>query len=60
MKDGSITGILDFRENKIRRKDIRIVMLYKGLKGTAGVPTNDRVPQTGVSGLIILWDFKPN
>ena len=29
---------------KKRRKDSRLIMLYKGLKGAASIPTNDLVP----------------
>ena len=44
---GSMTGILEQlkRESlKKRRRDSRIIMLYKGLKGAASIPTNDLVP----------------
>ena len=42
---GSMTG----RTTKVgisekRRRDSRIIMLYKGLKGAASIPTNDLVP----------------
>ena len=29
-----------------RRKDSRLVLLYKGLKGKASVPTDDLIPKT--------------
>ena len=44
---GSMTGILEqlkWESLKKRRRDSRIIMLYKGLKGAASVPTNDLVP----------------
>ena len=66
---GSMTGILEQLkwESLIkRRRDSRIIMLYKGLKGAASIPTNDIVPaslppspQLGMSESIILWHFKP-
>ena len=42
-----MTGILKqlkLESLKKRRKDSRLVMLYKGLKGAASIPTNDLVP----------------
>ena len=43
---GSMTGILKQLkwESLKKRKDSRIIMLYKGLKGAASIPTNDLVP----------------
>ena len=44
---GSMTGILEqikWESLKKRRKDSRLIKLYKGLKGTASIPTNDLVP----------------
>ena len=44
---GSMTGILEqlkWESLKKRRKDSRLVMHYKGLKGAASIPTNDIVP----------------
>ena len=46
---GSMTGILKqlkWESLKKRRKDSRLIMLYKGLKGAASIPTNDLVPPT--------------
>ena len=40
-------GILEqlkWESLKKRRRDSRIIMLYKGLKGAASIPTNDLVP----------------
>ena len=46
---GSITGILGhlkWESLKKRRKDNRLILLYKGLRGKASVPTDDLIPQT--------------
>ena len=46
---GSMTGILKnlkWESLKKRRKDSRLIMLYKGLKGAASIPTNDLVPRS--------------
>ena len=43
----SVTGILEqlkWESLKKRRRDSRIIMLYKGLKGAASIPTNGLVP----------------
>ena len=47
---GSMTGILEqlmWESLKRRRKDRRLIMLYKGLKGAAIIPTDDLFPKTG-------------
>ena len=44
---GSMTGILEqlrWKSLKKRRKDGRLVMLYKGLKDAASIPTDDHIP----------------
>ena len=44
---GSMTGILEqlkWESLKKRRRDSRIIMLYKGVKGAASIPSNDLVP----------------
>ena len=44
---GGMTGILKqlkWESLKKRRKDSRLIMPYKGLKGAASIPTNDLVP----------------
>ena len=46
---GSMTGILGqlkWESLKKRRKDNRLTLLYKGLKGKASVPTDDLIPKT--------------
>ena len=46
---GIMTGILvqlKWESLKKRRKDNRLILLYKGLKGKASVPTEDLIPKT--------------
>ena len=46
---GSMTGILGqlkWESLKKRRKDNRLILLYKGLKGKASEPTDDLIPKT--------------
>ena len=41
---GSITGILEnlkWESLKKRKRDSRLILLYKGLKGAACIPTDD-------------------
>ena len=45
---GSMTGILGqlkWESLKKRRKDSRLKLLYKGLKGKARIPTDDLIPK---------------
>ena len=45
---GSVTGILDelkWETLQKRRKDNRPILLYKGLKGKARIPTDDLIPK---------------
>ena len=58
---GSMTGIpeqLKWESLKKRRKVSRLIMLYKGLKGAASIPTDDLVPPN--RRIIIHWHFKPH
>ena len=44
---GSMTGILKnlkWESLKKRRRDSRLILLYKGLKGAACIPTHDLIP----------------
>ena len=44
---GSMTGILKhlkWESFKKRRRDSRLILLYKGLKGKASIPTDDLIP----------------
>ena len=46
---GSMTGILGqlkWESLKKRRKDNRLILLYKGLKGKAKIPTDALIPKT--------------
>ena len=46
---GSMTGILGqlkWESLKKRRKDNRLILLYKGLKGKAKIPSDDLIPKT--------------
>ena len=46
---GSMAGILrllKWESLKKRRKDNRLILLYKGLKGKVSVPTDDLIPKT--------------
>ena len=46
---GSMTGILGqlkWESLKKRRNDNRLILLYKGLKGKAMIPTDDLIPKT--------------
>ena len=54
---GSMTGILGqlkWESLKKRRKDNRLILLYKGLKGKANVPTDDLIPKTGLAKTLIF------
>ena len=45
---GSMTGILghlNWESLKKMRKDSRLILLYKGLKGKARIPTGDFIPK---------------
>ena len=46
---GSMTGILGqltWESLKKRRKDNKLILIYKGLKGKASIPTDDLIPKT--------------
>ena len=46
---GSVTDILGqlkWESLKKRRNDNRLILLYKGLKGKARIPTDDLIPKT--------------
>ena len=52
---GSMTGILGqlkWESLKKRRKDNRLILLYKGLKGKAKIPTDDLIPKINVRILV--------
>ena len=48
-EEGSMTGILEqikWDSLKKRRTDNRLILLYKGLKGKARIPTDELIPKT--------------
>ena len=48
-EEGSLTGILEqlkWESLKKRRTDNGLILLYKGLKGKARIPTDDLIPKT--------------
>ena len=48
-EEGSMTGILEqlkWESIKKKRTDNRLILLYKGLKGKARIPTDDLIPKT--------------
>ena len=58
---GSMTGILGqfkWESLKKRRKDNILILLYKGLKGKASVPTDDLIPKTRCCRNQHLWHFR--
>ena len=57
----SMTGILGqlkWESLKKRRKDNRLILLYKGLKGKTSVPTDDLIPKTRRCRNQPLWHFR--
>ena len=42
-----ILGQLKWESLKKRRKDNKLILLFKGLKGKASIPTDDFIPKTG-------------
>ena len=70
-ESGSMTGILEelkWETLQKRRKDNRLIILYKGLKGKARIPTVDLIPppqkkkkkqkKTGVAEINTQWPFR--
>ena len=58
---GSMTGILGqlkWEFLRKRRKDNRLIFLYKGLQGKASVPTDDLIPKTRLVEISTLWHFR--
>ena len=52
---GSMTGILEklkWEPLKKRRRDSRLILLYKGLKGAASIPTDDLTPVSPQLGAV--------
>ena len=58
---GSMTGIheeLKWQTLQKQRKDTRLILLYKGLKGKARIPTVDLIPKTDVAEINTQWPFR--
>ena len=58
---GSMTGILGqlkWESLKKRRKENRLILLYKGLKGKARIPTDDLIPKTRRGNFSTPWPFR--
>ena len=58
---GSMTGILGqlkWESLKKRRKDNRLILLYKGLKGKARYLQMTLFPRLGVAGISTPWPFR--
>ena len=58
---GGMTGILGqlkWESLRKRRKDNRVILLYKGLKGKARIPTDDHIPRLDVAEISTPWPFR--
>ena len=44
--------------SKKRRNDSRLILLYKGLKGKARIPTDDLIPKNRLVEINTLWLFR--
>ena len=56
-----MTGILEelkWETLQKRRKDNRLILLYKGLKSKARIPTDDLIQRTGVAEINSQWSFR--
>ena len=53
-----ILGQIKWKSHKKRRKDNRLILLYKGLKGKASVPTDDLIPKTRRCGNLHSMAFQ--
>ena len=61
LETGSMTGILEYLEwttLQKRKKENRLILLYKGLKGKARIPTDDLILKTGVAEINTQWPFR--
>ena len=50
--------VLKWESLKKRRKDNRLILLYKGLKGKSGYLQMTLFPRLGVAGIITPWPFR--
>ena len=58
---GSMTGILEelkWETLQKRRKDNRLILLYKGLKGKARIPTDELIPKNRLAEINTYWSFR--
>ena len=58
---GSMTGILEelkWETLQKRKKDNRLILMYKGLKGKARIPTDDPIPKKSVAEINTQWPFR--
>ena len=58
---GSMTGILEemkWETLQKRRKENRLVLLHKGLKGKARIPTDDLIHKNRRSEINTHWSFR--
>ena len=53
-----ILGQLKWESRKKRRKDNRLILLFKGLKGKASLQQMTLSPNLGVVEISTLWHFK--
>ena len=53
-----ILGQLKWESLKKRRKDNRLILLFKGLKGKARIPTDDLIPNTRRGRNHTPWPFR--
>ena len=51
-------GKLKWESLKKRRRDSRLILLYKSLKFAASIPTDDLIPQLGAGEIITHWHFR--
>ena len=57
----NVTGILEhlkWESLKKWRRDSRLILLYKSLKGKASILTDDLIPLVRAAGMIILWHIR--
>ena len=57
----NVTGILEhlkWESLKKWKRDSRLILLYKSLKGKASILTDDLIPLVRAAGMIILWHIR--
>ena len=53
-----ILGQLKWEPLENRKKDKRLILLHKCLKGKARIPTDDLIPKVGAAEISTLWPFR--